>query len=98
MGGSKRSKVKKFLSPARPATPPEPALHDDELMDHLLAQLDSRDQATREETSIVVNEMHPTQVAENLEAATKQDSKSRHKARQVRLLATRLHLNILTRV
>ena len=87
MGGSKRNKVKKLLSPrsATPATspPPEPALNDDDLMDDLMAQLESRDKAAQTEAAIVVNEMQPQAVAEMAEAAPKQDSKTRHKARQV---------------
>lgn len=90
MGGSKRQKVKKLLSPTRSTTPPPPpqqsALNDDDLMDDLLAQLESRDKAANQEAAAVVNEMEPTQLAEDLEGATKQDSKSRHKARQVRRL------------
>ncbi|KAJ3525510.1 hypothetical protein NM688_g8393 [Phlebia brevispora] len=89
MGGSKRNKVKKLLSPSRALTPPAPdnALNDDDLMDDLLAQLDSRDKASQTEAATVVSEMQPTQVAEQAEAAPKQDSKSRHKARQARKAA-----------
>ena len=53
-------------------------------MDDLLAQLDSRDKATKTEAATVVQEMQPDKVAEQAESASKQDSKSRHKARQVR--------------
>lgn len=88
MGGSKRNKVKRLLSPrsATPA-PPEPALNDDDLMDDLMAQLESKDVGTHTEAAVIVNEMEPIAVAEAAEAAPKQDSKSRHKARQVRLLS-----------
>ena len=88
MGGSKRQKVKKFLSPTRLVTPSPPAaaesaLNDDDLMDDLMAQLDSKDEAAKSETATVVAEMQPDKVVEQAETAPKQDSKSRHKARQV---------------
>jgi hypothetical protein len=85
MAGSKRNKVKKLLSPTRSVTPPpEPSLDDDTLMDDLLAQLDEKDKASKEEAAAVLNEMSIQKVAESANAAPKQDSQSRHKARQVR--------------
>ena len=87
-GGSKRSKVKKLLSPTRAVTPPppEPHMDDDTLMDDLLAQLDDRDKGSKEEAATVLSEMNVQKTAEDAAAtaSAKQDSKSRHKARQVR--------------
>ncbi|OBZ75475.1 OTU domain-containing protein 2 [Grifola frondosa] len=87
MAGSKRNKIKKMFS-APP--PPEPTVDDDELLDDLMAQLDSKSQTTREESATVLNEMHIDKVADDLETGSKQDSKSRFKARQV---GSRFHLH-----
>ena len=57
---------------------------DDDLMNDLLAQLDSRDQNVQMESAQVLNEMNLNEKADKIEATTsKQDSKSRFKARQV---------------
>ncbi|KAJ7063259.1 hypothetical protein C8F01DRAFT_1132228 [Mycena amicta] len=55
-----------------------PAIYDDELVDDLFAQLDSRDEAATQESTDLLNEM---------QGAAKQDSKSRFKARQARKAA-----------
>ncbi|OJA21594.1 hypothetical protein AZE42_01685 [Rhizopogon vesiculosus] len=64
---------------------------DDGLMDDLLAELDSRDQTVRHESANVLLEMQGNQedtVADKAQPATKkQDSKSRHEARQARKAA-----------
>lgn len=93
MAGSKRNRVKKMLSPTRAITPPPPidnAVDDDGLMDDLLAQLDSRDGAAQQQSAAVLHGMNIQEVADDRTAAPKQDSKARHKARQVRLLSSQL--------
>ncbi|KZT11371.1 cysteine proteinase [Laetiporus sulphureus 93-53] len=89
MAGSKRNRFKKAFSlkaPASaPATPPEPAVDDDDnLVDDLLAELDSRDKAV---PPAVHSDTAVDKIAETPPPAQKQDSRSRHKARQVRRLA-----------
>lgn len=83
MAGSKRNKIRKVLSPTRHATPPPEPLHDDDaLMDDLLAQLDEKDSASRQEAATVLSEVSEQKTAE-AESAPKR-SRSRHEARQVR--------------
>lgn len=63
-------------------------MDDEDLMDDLMAQLDSNDQTVQAESAVVLNEMQIKQAADTPPPATpKQDSKSRHKARQVRIYA-----------
>ncbi|KAH9854159.1 cysteine proteinase [Lenzites betulinus] len=82
----KKNKLKKMLSPP---TPPPPAnmADDEDLMDDLFAQLDSKDSGTRQESATILSSMQIDQVAEKLEAAPKKDSKARHMARQARKAA-----------
>ena len=85
---AKKSKVKKMFSPPQSAPPPSDDLADDDaLMDDLLAQLDSKDEAVRQESATVLNEMNINQVANELDNAPKKDGKARFKARQVGALA-----------
>lgn len=75
-----RSKASPAVSlPAAPTMEPE----DDDLMNDLLAQLDSRDRTTQEESAAVLNEMQLDKQAEELEGKPKQSAKSRFQARQV---------------
>ncbi|PPQ78090.1 hypothetical protein CVT25_015624 [Psilocybe cyanescens] len=60
---------------------------DSELMDDLLAQLDSRDQNVQAESANVLNEMNLNAQADLIEASSRQDAKSRFKARQARKAA-----------
>lgn len=85
--GAKKNKLKRMLSPTTPP-PAEASADDDELMDDLFAQLDSKDGAVRHESATVLNEMQIDRVADQLESAPKKDGKARHKARQVRSLNT----------
>lgn len=87
MAGSKRNKIRKVLSPSRaPPTPaPEPDPDHDALMDDLLAQLDEKDQSSKQEASTVLKEV-AEQKAEQADAAPSR-SKSRHQARQARKAA-----------
>ena len=95
MAGSKRSKLKKALSPpfasSKPSEPEPPAMDDDALMDDLMAQLDSRDTTVQAESAAVLHEMNVNKAADTPPpppAASpppqKQDSKARHRARMVR--------------
>ncbi|KAF8212283.1 hypothetical protein K438DRAFT_1806285 [Mycena galopus ATCC 62051] len=77
----KKTKLKKALDILPSPPPPD---EDDGLMDDLLAQLDSRDQTVAQESANVLNDMQINEQAEALEAAAKQDAKSRFKARQAR--------------
>ena len=84
MAGSKRSKVKKLLSPTRAASPPrEPAMDDDALMDDLLAQLDAKNDTAKQEASTILTEVS-VQKAVEVADQPKKDSRTRHQARQVR--------------
>ncbi|KAI9064361.1 cysteine proteinase [Trametes sanguinea] len=83
---AKKNKLKKMLSPPTPA-PVETTVDDDELMDDLLAQLESRDDSVKKESANVLNEMQIDKVADQLESAPKKDPKARYKARQARKAA-----------
>ncbi|OSD01585.1 cysteine proteinase [Trametes coccinea BRFM310] len=83
---AKKNKLKKMLSPPTPA-PVETTMDDDELMDDLLAQLESRDDSVKKESANVLNEMQIDKVADQLESAPKKDPKARYKARQARKAA-----------
>ena len=85
MAGSKRSKVKKLLSPTRAASPPpEQIADDDALMDDLMAQLDSKDTVAQQEAATVLTEVSVQKAAEVADAPQK-SSRTRHQARQVRI-------------
>ena len=93
MAGSKKNKAKKLLSPRSPSpTPNSNGLDDEDLMDDLLAQLDSRDTTVQHESANIINEMQIKKAADTPEPGTpttttsnnsRQSSKSRHQARQV---------------
>jgi len=80
MTGAKKNKAKKVLS--IPQERPTPAV-DDELMDELFAQLDSRDQTVQAESAAVINEVQSNEIART-EARSRKDAKSRFRARQAR--------------
>jgi OTU domain-containing protein 6 len=71
MAKSKRNKLMKALGQSQPA---QPTIDDDELMDDLLSQLDSRDQNVQIESATLIQE---------ISGERKQDPKSRFQARQV---------------
>jgi OTU domain-containing protein 6 len=84
MAGSKRNKLKKVLSPSQPTASPPMAEEDQDLMNDLMAELDSRDKTVQSESANVLNEMQINQQATAAEEARKkQDPKSRYQARQV---------------
>ncbi|KZT68968.1 cysteine proteinase [Daedalea quercina L-15889] len=93
MAGSKRSKLKKALSPPFGKTPePEQTMDDDALMDDLMNQLDSRNKTVQSESAAVLTEIKINKVADTPPPAAsppsqKQDSKSRHRARMERKAA-----------
>jgi len=85
MAGSKRNKLKKALSPTQSIPSSPPMVDDEELMNDLMAQLDSRDKTVQSESANVLNDMQINQQATAVdEARNKQDPKSRYQARQVR--------------
>lgn len=59
---------------------------DNELMDDLMAQLESKDTSTQVESANVLSEMQINKAADSA-SATPKDSKARHKARQARKAA-----------
>lgn len=89
MAGSKRNKLKKVLSPSQStASPPSDLVaDDDELMNDLMAQLDSKDTNVQSESAEVLKDMQTNQnidLAE--EASKKKDPKSRYQERQVSVI------------
>ncbi|KAH9951344.1 cysteine proteinase [Amylocystis lapponica] len=89
MAGSKKKKPHKTLSPSTSTKPPSPppTMDDDELMDELMAQLDSKDQTVQAESADVLTEMRIKKAADSAPSTPKQDSKTRHQARQARKAA-----------
>jgi OTU domain-containing protein 6 len=84
--GSKKKTLKKTFSPSSKPTPTaSPEIDDNELMDDLIAQLDSKDQTVQNESAKVLQEMEINQQAL---AAEKKDSKSRFLARKAGLICS----------
>ncbi|TFK54930.1 OTU-domain-containing protein [Heliocybe sulcata] len=85
-----RNKLKKVLSPTSHAAEPEPAMADDELMDELMAQLDSRDQTVQKESATVLSEIQEASQSPPAPQPEqpKKDRKARYQARQARKVAT----------
>ena len=79
MAGSKRAKLKKVFANASGQSHPANA-DDDDLVDDLIAQLDSRDTQVQAESATILNDMHLNKQGE---AQGKRDTKSRFIARQV---------------
>lgn len=104
MAGSKKNKAKKVVSHFQPPSPVN-AVDDNELMDELMAQLDSRDKTVQEESANIINEMQIKKAVDTPEPQTpsivstesRQSSKSRHQARQVRYLVTVFNLYLFLR-
>ncbi|OCH95536.1 cysteine proteinase [Obba rivulosa] len=90
MAGSKKNKSKKLHASSHIPIPPPP-MEDDELMNDLMAQLDSQDAVVQGESATVLNEIHLQKVAsgDKLDGVPpgKHDSKARYKARQARRAA-----------
>lgn len=91
MAGSKRAKVKKLFSPSPSTTPDESAVPDDDLMDDLFSQLDSKDETVQQESANVLSEMQDNRdvsvgsvpSVDSDSSKKHKSSKERHKARQV---------------
>lgn len=84
--------MKKLVSPSHNSTPDQARIEDNnELVDDLLAELDSRNQTVQQESATVLREIQEHQestVNDNARPAKKkQDSRSRHEARQARKAA-----------
>ena len=91
--GSKKNRVKKVFAPS-PAAPNNNNNNtiddndaDDNLVDDLLTELNSRDQTVQRESATVLEEIQTRQQSDAAQAAAsdKAGSKNRFKARQVRL-------------
>ncbi|PPR03521.1 hypothetical protein CVT24_007007 [Panaeolus cyanescens] len=71
-----------------PELPVQPLEQDDDLMNDLLAQLESRDQTVKEQSAQLLNDMDLNSKADAIEKTNpKQDAKARFKARQARKAA-----------
>lgn len=92
MAGSRKNKIKKLVSPSHNSTPDQAQTEDNNaLVDDLFAELDSRNQTVQQESATVLLEMQQNQenaVGDNARSVKKkQDSKSRHEARQAKKAA-----------
>ena len=80
--GLKKNKLKKLISP----TPAEPSQHepDDDLLEDLMAHLDSKNEEIQVESAQILNGMQSTQLQQARDdvSGKKQDSRSRYLARQ----------------
>ena len=82
--GGKRKKVKEILSLSSNPSPPAATVEDDELLDDLIAQLDSNDKTVQTVSAEVINDIQLSQLQENKESQKKKkDSKRRFLERQV---------------
>src|ERR1700679_2088179 len=82
--GGKRKKVKDMLSPPKIPTPPAPIAEDDQLLDDLIAQLDSNDKTVRNVSAEVINDIQLSQHQKDKQPQKlKKDSKTRFLERQV---------------
>ncbi|KAJ3883413.1 hypothetical protein F5051DRAFT_457501 [Lentinula edodes] len=82
--GSKKNKLKKAFSPPFQQSPPLPEPDDDaELLNDLMAQLDSGNQTVQAESAQVIQDIQRQETV----SGTKKDPKSRYQARQARKAA-----------
>lgn len=85
MAGSKRNRLKNVLSQSQSTAPPsDPTVDDDELMNDLIAQLDSKDTNVQSESAEVLKEMQTNFFAED--TSKKKGSRNRYKERQVSIM------------
>lgn len=96
--GSKKNRVKKVFAPTLTA-PNNHAIDehtDANLVDDLLAELNSRDETVQRESATVLEEIQTRQQADAAQAAApdKTGSKNRFRARQVRLGGPRALLSL----
>lgn len=89
---AKKNKNRSKIGPSAPL-PVVPVVDpgDDDLVNDLLVQLDSRDQTVKEESAAVLNEIHQEKQAEKLQAKPKQSAKDRFQARLARKAAALTH-------
>lgn len=80
---AQKKKKSKKSQPLPELSPSEMNKDDDDLMNDLLAQLDSRDQNVQQQSANLLNDMDLNAKAVQIETQPKQDAKSRFKARQV---------------
>jgi hypothetical protein len=85
MGSKKKNKGKRGFAPSPPPSTSNHAVDDSDLVDDLLAELDSRDHSARQEPAPVLEEIRPRQAAQPA-PPDKAGSKTRFRARQVRPL------------
>lgn len=82
--GGKRKKLRDILAPPPSTSSSAPAVEDDELLDDLLAQLDSNDKTVQNVSAEVINDIQLSQLQEKKESRKlKKDSKTRFLERQV---------------
>jgi hypothetical protein len=82
--GGKRKKLKDILSPSPSTPPPAPTVEDDELLNDLLAQLDSNDKTVQNTSAELIGDIQLSQLQEKEEPQKqKKDSKTRFLERQV---------------
>lgn len=85
--GGKRKKVKDILSLSSNPPPPAPTVEDEELLDDLIAQLDSNDKDVQNTSAEVINDIQLSQLHESNEPRKlKKYSKTRFLERQVCVL------------
>lgn len=86
--GGKRKKVKDILSSSLNPPSSVPAAQDDELLDDLIAQLDSNDKTVQSVSAEVINDIQLSQLQENKGAhKQKKDSRTKFLERQARKAA-----------
>ena len=84
---AKKTRSKKSASSTPDPVATLPPQDDEDVMDDLLAQLDTRDQTVQSESASVLNDMEVVKQAQSQDEETtrKKDPKQRFLARQVRL-------------
>lgn len=99
MAGSKRSKIRKAFSPTKNLveSPPPPITDDNDLMDDLFAQLDSKDKTAQETSAEILKDANLDSVADNLERAkrTRKTAKPSSKLARSVLLSVSVFLTIV---
>jgi len=92
---AKKNKAKSKHAPDVLDINPLTALDDDDLMNDLLSQLDSRDQTVKEESTTASNEMQLEKQANELEVKPKRTAKDRFQARRVSFVEASTHYQLI---
>jgi len=92
---AKKNKAKSKHAPDVLDINPLTTLDDDDLMNDLLSQLDSRDQTVKEESTTVLNEMQLEKQANELEVKPKRTAKDRFQARRVSFVEASTHYQLI---